>query len=149
MSSPSGPSGSPSLSQLNDDDDAINANDENIETDQLDAVDETTSAVKYGTGRPSTAVDQKTHNKKQLQAKQLIERYFHQLTVGCGLTDCKNGNCASNKEFTAITPNQAAARAIKLFSEDAAFCNTISDETESISEPAADAQTLEVGDKPR
>lgn len=150
MSSLSGPSESSSLSQSNDD--AINANDENIATDQLDnTVDEKNSAIKYETSSTSTA-DQKPHNKKQLEAKQLIERYFHQLTVGCGFSDCKNENCASNTEFKALTPNQAAARAIKLFSEEAAFCKNIADKTESNSKAAADAassQILEVDDKPR
>lgn len=147
MSSPSGPSESPSLSQSNDD--AINANDENIAAEQLDnTANEKSSAIEYGTSSTSTA-DQKTPNKKQLQAKQLIERYFHQLTVGCGFSDCKTENCASNTEFKALTPNQAAARAIKLFSEDAAFCKNIPNKTESDSKPDADSQMLEVDDKPR
>lgn len=151
MSSASGPSESSSLSQSNDD--AINANNENIATYQLNNIaDEKSSAIEYGTSSSSTAADHKTPNKKQLQAKQLIERYFHQLTVGCGFSDCKTENCASNTDFKALTPNQAAARAIKLFSEDAPVCKNISDKTESSSKPAADAansQILEVDDKPR
>lgn len=146
MSSPPGLSESPDLPQSNDD--AINSNDENIETDQLGTVDRTSSTIECKT---STAV-QKPHNKKQLHAKQLIERYFHQLTVGCGFLDCINENCASNEEFKALTPNQAAARAIKLFSEDAPFCKTISDEKESNSKPsttAADSQILELDEKSR
>lgn len=152
MSSPSGPSESPSLLQSNDD--AINANDENISTEQLDnTADEKSSTIECGTSSSSSA-DQKTHNQKQLQAKQLIERYFHQLTVGCGNPDCKSENCASNTEFKALTPNQAAARAIKLFSEEAAFCKNILDKTESNFNPnpatdAVDSQTLEIDDKHR
>lgn len=59
-----------------------------------------------------------------MHAKKLIERYFHQLTIGCGQSHCPNKNCASNDEFEALTPNQAAARAIKLFSEDADICKS-------------------------
>lgn len=131
MSSPSGPSESPSLSQSNDD--AINANDENISTDQLGNVaDEKSSTIDCGTSSSSTA-DQKTHNQKQLEAKKLIERFFQQLTVGCGFSDCKSKNCASNTEFKALPPNQAAARALSLIRENAAVCKNI----------------LDVDDKPR
>lgn len=151
VSSPSGPSESPSLPQSIDD--AINSNDENIETDQLATDDQTSLTVENEISSSSTtAVDPKPHNKKQLHAKQLIERYFHQLTVGCGFLDCKNENCASNKELKALTPNQAAARAIKLFSEEAAFCEDISHETKTKSKlPAtgATSQINEVDDKSR
>lgn len=86
-------------------------------------------------------VDQQTklseiHCRKRLHAKQLIERYFYQLTKGCGFSNCKNKNCASNSELEALTPNQAAARAIKLFSEDTALCISITSKTESHSELA-------------
>lgn len=75
---------------------------------------------------------------KRAHAKQLIERYFYQLSTGCGSPQCANKNCASSGQFEALTPNQAAARAIQLFSEDAKLCNfpankaaRISDETDS------------------
>lgn len=33
---------------------------------------------------------------KRAVAKKLIERYFYQLTDGCGNPDCDNQNCASS-----------------------------------------------------
>lgn len=62
---------------------------------------------------------------KRTHAKQLIERYFFQLSVGCGNSNCGNENCASNKNFEKLTANQAAARAIRLFSEESHFCDTM------------------------
>lgn len=59
---------------------------------------------------------------KRAHAKQLIEKYFYQLSDGCGNPNCTNRNCASSGEVEALTPNQAAARAIRLFSEEAPLC---------------------------
>lgn len=67
-----------------------------------------------------------TDNKKRLQVKQLIERYFYQLSIGCGNTHCTNENCASFVQFKVLTPNEAAARAIELFSENSKFCEFFS-----------------------
>lgn len=60
---------------------------------------------------------------KREHAKQMIERYFYQLFNGCGNTSCLNRNCASSAEFQKLTPNEAAARAIQLLSEDAPLCD--------------------------
>lgn len=98
---------------------------ENIGLDQLTdrqsiicgTNDTPTSAI--CTQIPSGRID----NKKRSHTKQRIESYFYQLTIGCGNSDCRNENCASNIHTETFTPNQAAARAIKLFSEDAKFCN--------------------------
>ncbi|XP_053995543.1 ubiquitin-protein ligase E3A isoform X1 [Hylaeus anthracinus] len=60
---------------------------------------------------------------KRAVAKQLIERYFYQLTDGCGNPDCDNQNCASSGKVTNLTPNQAAAQAIQLFSQEARLCD--------------------------
>ena len=60
---------------------------------------------------------------KRAVAKKLIERYFYQLTDGCGNPDCDNQNCASSGKVTNLTPNQAAAQAIQLFSQEARLCD--------------------------
>lgn len=60
---------------------------------------------------------------KRAAAKKLIERYFYQLLEGCGNTNCKNKNCASSGEVCKLTPDQAAARALQLYSEDAKLCD--------------------------
>lgn len=59
---------------------------------------------------------------KRAHAKKLIEKYFYQLSDGCGNPNCTNQNCASSGELESLTPNQAAARAIQLFSEEAPLC---------------------------
>lgn len=59
---------------------------------------------------------------KRTNAKKLIERYFYQLSDGCGNPNCSNRNCASSGAIRHLTPNQAAARAIQLFSEEAQLC---------------------------
>lgn len=88
---------------------------------------------------------------KRAHAKQLIERYFYQLSSGCGNKNCTNKNFASSGQFEKLTPNQAAARAIQLFSEDAKFCDfpanktaRISDETDSATQPTiANPETID------
>lgn len=60
---------------------------------------------------------------KRAAAKKLIERYFYQLTEGCGNPQCSNQNCASSGKITNLTPNQAAAQAIQLFSQEARLCD--------------------------
>lgn len=60
---------------------------------------------------------------KRTAAKKLIERYFYQLTEGCGNPHCGNQNCASSGKITNLTPNQAAAQAIQLFSQEARLCD--------------------------
>ncbi|XP_066246881.1 ubiquitin-protein ligase E3A isoform X2 [Euwallacea similis] len=59
---------------------------------------------------------------KRAAAKKLIERYFYQLTEGCGNPNCTNKDCASSGE--PMTPNAAAGRALKLFSQEAKLCET-------------------------
>lgn len=61
---------------------------------------------------------------KRAAAKKLIERYFYQLLDGCGNPNCNNKYCASSGEVEKLTPNQAAARAIQLFSQDAKLCDS-------------------------
>lgn len=77
---------------------------------------------------------------KRTAAKKLIERYFYQLTDGCGNPSCDNKHCASsgkviviigtlepsprNRDFQIkhLTPDEAAVQAIQLFSQDARLC---------------------------
>lgn len=59
---------------------------------------------------------------KRANAKKLIERYFYQLSDGCGKTNCSNRNCASSGICERLQPDQAAARAIQLYTEEAVLC---------------------------
>uniref|UniRef100_A0A8C5GCW2 Ubiquitin-protein ligase E3A n=1 Tax=Gouania willdenowi TaxID=441366 RepID=A0A8C5GCW2_GOUWI len=56
-------------------------------------------------------------------AKRLIERYFRQLTEGCGNTNCTNEMCASCHEFRPLDNNSAAAKALELFKMNAELCD--------------------------
>lgn len=72
----------------------------------------------------SSATESNTSEEmKRTNAKKLIERYFYQLSDGCGNPNCGNRYCASSGAIKNLTPNQAAARAIQLFSEDAQLCD--------------------------
>lgn len=56
-------------------------------------------------------------------AKHLIERYFRQLTEGCGNGDCTNEFCASCCDFQPLDNNTAAAKALELFKINGKLCN--------------------------
>ena len=57
--------------------------------------------------------DQTGAEKRKLAAQKLIERYYYQLTVGCGATGCDNPDCKSSGNIkTNLQPNEAAARAL-------------------------------------
>ncbi|XP_074492844.1 ubiquitin-protein ligase E3A isoform X4 [Sebastes fasciatus] len=56
-------------------------------------------------------------------AKHLIERYFRQLTDGCGNGDCTNEFCASCSDFQPLDNNSAAAKALELFKINAKLCH--------------------------
>ncbi|XP_041972897.1 ubiquitin-protein ligase E3A isoform X2 [Aricia agestis] len=60
---------------------------------------------------------------KRAAARGLIEKYFYQLLDGCGNPTCDNEYCASSGEARNLTPNEAAAEAIKLFYKDARLCD--------------------------
>lgn len=62
--------------------------------------------------------------RKRAAARQLIERYYYQLTDGCGKTDCNNEYCASSTGFDALSKNDAAVKAITLFKNKAQLCET-------------------------
>lgn len=59
---------------------------------------------------------------KRAAARRLIERYFYQLTNGCGDPSCDNVHCASSGELGNLTPDEAAAQALQLFSQEARLC---------------------------
>ena len=52
---------------------------------------------------------------KRSLAKRLIERYYKQLTEGCGRQSCDNPDCASSS-LSKLAPNEAAARSIQCLS---------------------------------
>lgn len=72
------------------------------------------------TGRASGGQD----NSKKLAVKELVERYYYQLTVGCGREGCCNDNCASSGRLDQLSPNEAAARALHLVMAKAALCDS-------------------------
>ncbi|XP_054709965.1 ubiquitin-protein ligase E3A-like [Uloborus diversus] len=61
-------------------------------------------------------------SRKRNAAKKLIERYYFQLTDGCGNQACQNENCASCQKAPKLEPDEAAARAIQLFKTKAKLC---------------------------
>jgi Amino-terminal Zinc-binding domain of ubiquitin ligase E3A len=63
---------------------------------------------------------------KHHQARKQIERYFFQLTQGCGKSDCKNNYCASSGLVEKLTGNQAAIRSLQLYVEQAKLCEIAS-----------------------
>lgn len=74
----------------------------------------------------ATASNTRNHSSdmKRSAVKDLIERYFYQLQRGCGNPKCSNVNCASSGKVAAMTPNEIAAKAIQLFSQDAKLCES-------------------------
>jgi len=65
---------------------------------------------------------------KRSAVRSLIKRYFHQLQSGCGNANCSNANCASSGKVAPMTPNEVAARALQLFSQDAQLCEAFTSE---------------------
>lgn len=84
----------------------------------------TTSTIDSCSSTDITGTTSGCGEMKRVHAKQLIEKYFYQLTDGCGNPNCTNRNCASSGIMDSLTPNQAAAKAIQLFSEEAPLCDT-------------------------
>lgn len=71
---------------------------------------------------------------KKTQARMLIEKYFFQLTVGCGRSDCNNNYCASSGLVDKLTGNQAAIKSLQLYAEQARLCEVIPPSSSSSSE---------------
>jgi len=63
--------------------------------------------------------------RKRAAAKKLIERYYIQLTSGCGETHCGNDLCASSEcfRFSGLDSNAAAAKALELFQSRSRLCD--------------------------
>ncbi|XP_055691470.1 ubiquitin-protein ligase E3A isoform X1 [Lutzomyia longipalpis] len=68
---------------------------------------------------------EKEEEMKRAAVKKRIERYFYQLLEGCGNSGCGNRFCASSGKVPALTPDQAAARALQLFAEEAKLCAAV------------------------
>ncbi|KAG7467067.1 hypothetical protein MATL_G00149400 [Megalops atlanticus] len=60
---------------------------------------------------------------KRAAAKHLIERYYHQLTEGCGNEACTNEFCASCPGFHRMDNNAAAVKALELYKINAKLCD--------------------------
>ncbi|CAL8400654.1 unnamed protein product [Boreogadus saida] len=60
---------------------------------------------------------------KRAAAKHLIERYYHQLTEGCGDGGCSNVGCASSPGFLRTDNNAAAVRSLELYKAGAQLCD--------------------------
>ncbi|XP_077370571.1 ubiquitin-protein ligase E3A isoform X1 [Festucalex cinctus] len=60
---------------------------------------------------------------KRAAAKHLIERYYHQLTEGCGNESCSNSWCASSSGFCRMDNNAAAVKALELYKVNAKLCD--------------------------
>ncbi|KAI1899651.1 hypothetical protein AGOR_G00063980 [Albula goreensis] len=60
---------------------------------------------------------------KRAAAKHLIERYYHQLTEGCGNEACTNEFCASCPGFRRMDNNAAAVKALELYKINAKLCD--------------------------
>ena len=60
-------------------------------------------------------------SRKKLLFQNLLERYYHQVTNGCGKENCKNKSCAQNRS-TPVGNDEGAAIALQLFRERANLC---------------------------
>ena len=55
-----------------------------------------------------------SEERRKAAAGQLIQKYYYQLTEGCGNKHCDNPHCASSGQTPPhLSPNEAAARAIQ------------------------------------
>ncbi|XP_071088555.1 ubiquitin-protein ligase E3A-like [Haliotis cracherodii] len=72
----------------------------------------------------ASALPKSEDNMKRAAVRQLIEKYYTQLTDGCGKADCANKACASCPGFCYkhIDRNQLAVHAMKLCQEKADLC---------------------------
>jgi len=71
--------------------------------------------------------------KRKLAAQKLIERYYYQLTVGCGDSGCDNPDCKSSGNIkTNLQPNEAAAKALGCLKVHARLCTPQTQEDEQM-----------------
>ncbi|KAJ8298474.1 hypothetical protein KUTeg_025005 [Tegillarca granosa] len=75
----------------------------------------------------SVSVPQSGDTMKRAAAKQLIEKYYYQLTDGCGDPNCQNEYCLSSGDsftFKDKSKNEMAVQAVQLFRGKAKLCDT-------------------------
>ncbi|XP_036133707.1 ubiquitin-protein ligase E3A isoform X2 [Molossus molossus] len=80
------------------------------------------TACKRSPGEPQSD-DIEASRMKRAAAKHLIERYYHQLTEGCGNEACTNAFCASCPAFLRMDNNAAAIKALELYKINAKLCD--------------------------
>lgn len=80
-------------------------------------------------------------NDRMKRAKEAIEKYYFQLTEGCGRLNCSNQNCASNQSFVKLAANQAASRAVQLARDKAELCEFSSKAAKQF-KPSTSSQAL-------
>lgn len=105
----------------------------------------TSSAAAGGVGSGG-AGGRATPEMKRSAVRSLIQRYFHQLQSGCGNAHCTNANCASSGKVAPMTPNEVAARALQLFSQDAQLCENAAPTLPTVNSPQQDVDMLSPND---
>lgn len=89
-----------------------------------------------------------SQDSKKSQARKLIEKYFFQLTVGCGKSECKNNHCASSGQVDNLTGNQAAIKSLQLYTEQAKLCEmTVPSSSSAVTSSIKDVEMTEIPDK--
>lgn len=58
---------------------------------------------------------------RKLVFKNILLRYHHQVTHGCGNETCQNKHCAQNRTIS-VSNDEAAAIALQLFKQRADLC---------------------------
>lgn len=83
--------------------------------------------------------------RKRAAAKKLIERYYMQLTSGCGESQCGNDLCASSQcfRYSGLDSNAAAAKALELFQSRSRLCG---ETVNKVAKESSDKQTAVVTD---
>jgi hypothetical protein len=99
----------------------MSASDQTADQDDASRINQEASSSS-NTDNETSNPDNKEDEMKRAAARKLIERYFYQLTDGCGNPGCKNKYCASSGQLKPLTPDEAAAQAIQLFSQEARLC---------------------------
>ncbi|XP_055797092.1 ubiquitin-protein ligase E3A-like [Salvelinus fontinalis] len=84
---------------------------------------------------------------KRAAAKHLIERYFRQLTEGCGNGACANELCASCLGFQPLDHNTAAIRALELYKINTKLCDLHPSAAFPDNNSAEDTQPALLGDR--
>lgn len=88
-------------------------------------------------------------NDRMKRAKKAIEKYYHQLTEGCGRFNCSNPNCASNQSFSKLAPNQAASKAVQLARSKAELCDFSSKSAKQFKPCTSTSQEESISSQPQ